>query len=242
MLESRRIEMDFELTLLKGEAPAGIQSGSWSLEEERTLEVVESKAQAITKLAITYGRRDAKPLLGIERTAATAGKSYVLEAGASEPSVLRADGAKPSDDERTALLTEYRWVGQPAPLIALLSERRLAPGAQIEASAEAKRAIVGEISGIDPASADLALTFESMRSGGRKQALLRASGVAILDNGDVRFELELAGPVVVDLDTGFLSETELSGKLKATGKVKHKKGLLDARGKGTVRLVRKAQF
>jgi hypothetical protein len=243
-LESRSIVMDFELTLLRGESPAGIQSGSWSLEDERSVEVVASKGDAIEKLAITYGRREEKPLLGIERTAATAGKSYVVDAASAEATVSRSDGSKPSAEERAAVLADYGWVGRPAPLLALLAGARLEPGTTLDASPDARRAIIGEISGIDPERTRLELRFVGLREldGGRKSAALEASGVAILESGDMSFELSLAGPLLVDIASGFLRQGTLEGSVKASGTVKHKKGPLAAQGKGKVRLVRKAQL
>jgi len=238
-LESRSITMDFELTLLRGESPAGIQSGSWSLDEERTLEVAEAKDKAITKLNVTYGRREAKPLLGIERTAATAGKSYVVQPGGA---ITLADGKKPSKPEHSAVLAEYGWVGEPAPLLSLLASAPLKKETELDPNVDAKRAIIGEISGIDPAATRLSLRFDSMRNEGRKTAALTAQGTATLDNGDVKFELDLDGPVLIDVETGFVTSADLKGSVRASGKVKHKKGPLEARGKGNVHLVRKAEF
>jgi len=238
-LESRSITMDFELTLLRGEAPAGIQSGSWSLEEERTLEVAEAKDKAITKLNLTYGRREAKPLLGIERTAATAGKSYVVQPGGA---ITLADGKKPSKPEHSAVLAEYGWVGEPAPLLSLLASAPLKKETELDPNVDAKRSIIGEISGIDPAATRLSLRFDAMRNEGRKTASLTAQGTATLDNGDMKFELDLDGPVQIDVETGFVTSADLNGKVRASGKVKHKKGPLEARGKGNVHLVRKATF
>jgi hypothetical protein len=73
-------------------------------------------------------------------------------------------------------------------------------------------------------------------------AKLEVSLTSRIDNGDVKFALELRGPAEVDRATGFVIDMKLDGKVRADGTVKHKKDLLDARGTGTVTLTRKAQL
>jgi hypothetical protein len=241
-LEKRSIHMDFDLMLMRGEASAGVQSGSWSIEEQRSLEVGGVEGEIIRNLAVAYGRREEKPLLGVERTARTAGHAYRIKATAGAAAVVDSEGNAVSHDEEVKVLAEYGWVGKPQPLRALLAEKGSEQGTLLEPDVEARRAVVGELSGIDPVETRLTLRVTGVRRDGRARAELEASGTATLHNGETTFELELKGPVTVDLATGWVVSEKLTGPVKATGKVRHKKEDLASRGKGTIVIERSAEF
>jgi hypothetical protein len=235
-LESRSIEMQFDLTLLKDGSPAGMQSGNWSIYEERTLKVASAKDDAIGKLELSFGRREAKALLGVEKPSVTAGKSYVVEAG----SVKAAGGKDAPGAEKTAVEAEYGWVGSPSPLLTLLSSMKA--GASSEAPADARRALIGELPGIDHERTKLDVKLVQIGGDARKTAKLDVKLESELDNGDMDFTLTLAGPAEVDVATGWVKSLELSGAVKAKGNVKHKNKPMEARGKGTAKISRKAEF
>jgi hypothetical protein len=236
-LESRSIEMSFELTLIKDGSPAGIQGGSWSIYEERTLKVGATKGNAIEKLEIAFGRREAKALLGVEKPSTTAGKTYLVEA----PGGVKLAGGKDAPEaERAPVAAEYGWVGEPSPLLAELA--RLSTGGRSAPSAAARRALIGELPGVDHEKTELSVVLAGVESGKRPTAKLDVELKTTLDNGDVLFDLELAGPARIDTETGWVASLELDGKLTAKGAVKHQKKTLEAKGKGSVKIVRKAEF
>jgi len=234
-LETRRIAMDFELVLSKNGSPAGLQSGSWSVEEQRTLEVVDVKGNAIKSLQVIFGQREAKPLLGIEHPSLTSGKTYVLSGDAGGASGKSAEGKSVSVGGRDALLAEYGWVGGTSPLVSELSRA----SGELKPSASAARALIGEQPGIKADSNQVSVRVTSVEA---QRAKLDVTLSSRIDNGDVKFALELHGPAEVDLSTGFVTDMKLDGKVRAEGTVKHKKGPLDARGTGTATLTRKAQL
>lgn len=236
-LESRKIEMQFDLTLFKGEAAAGMQSGNWSVYEERTQEVKSAAGRAIDELLVIYGRREAKPLLGVEEKSVTAGKSFVIS---PDGAVTSGAGKKVSAEQKAAVLAEYGWVGEPSPLAELL--RGMKQGASVEADADARRMLVGVLPGLNHDQTEVTLTLQKIESGKRASATLDVALKAEIAAADMKFTLELGGPAVVDVATGWVMSLELGGKVKANGTVKHKKGRLDARGKGSAEIRRSAEM
>ena len=233
-LESRSIDMQFDLTLLSDGSPAGMQSGSWSIYEERTLKILGVKDSAIGKLQVAYGRREAKALLGVEKPSFTAGKTYVIDNGSVSGTAGKGVPAK----EQSAVESEYGWVGGESPLVAAISGQSV--GAKIEPPAAARRALIGELPGIDHEQTKLEAVLKGVDG---NTAKLDVTMTSELDGGDMKFTLELSGPASVDLRTGWVKSLALSGKVKALGKIKHKKkGMLESNGKGTAKIERKAEF
>jgi hypothetical protein len=237
--ESRNVEMNFDLTLLRDGTPAGMQGGSWSLYEERTLEVAATSDNAISKLQLSFGRREAKALLGVEKPSAVAGKVYVVEAAGGEPSIKAAGGKDAPAAEQSAVAAEYGWVGQPSPLLSMLASMKT--GDATEPPVEARRVLIGELPSVDHEKSALTVKLVGVE-GERKAAKLDVKLVSELDNGDMLFTLELSGAALVDTKTGWVKALDLNGTVKAKGTVKHKKGPMEAKGKGTVKITRKTEF
>lgn len=236
-LEHRSVSLDYELVLARGDAAGGMQAGSWSLEEERSQEVLASEGPAVTKLKVVYGRREAKPLLGVEQTAATAGHTYELERKAGELSLTRADGKDVSAAERDALEAEYAWVGGPSTLAEWLKGGSLAEGKSVEGGSAEARALLGVLSGVDYANAKVSAVSRGKKG---NDLSLHVKASLRLTSGETHFDLTLEGPAVVDTTSGWVKSLALAGPVKAGGKYKHKKGLLDVSGKGKAKLDRKA--
>lgn len=234
-LEKRSASLTFDLTLKKGDTAGGMQAGSWSLEEERSLEVLASEGVAVNKLRVTFGKRESKPLLGVELTAATAGHSYVIDAKAGDADIQRADGKEVSGAERDALMSEYAWVGGPSPLSKWLGEAGPAAGKKLEGGSEEARALLGVLAGVDYAGAKVSVTSKG-KSG--SSLSLEVTAMVTLVSAQTRFDLTLTGPAKVDLQSGWVSELSLKGTAKASGKLQHKKGMLDVTGKGQAELSR----
>ncbi len=238
-LEKRAFKMQFDLELMRDGAPAGMQSGSWSISEERTLAARAVSGDAITKLELIFGRRDAAPLLGLEQPSVTENKTFLVEGSGATPSVTRAGKPAP-DAERDAVLYEYGWVGAASPLVVML--RGAKPGAVLHPPVEARKALLGDVPGIDEQAMDVQVVYKRTRSAGRPDAELAVTAKGPLVSGDMTFNLDLSGPATLDLATGWVTQLTLSGKVKAKGKVKHKKGKLDASGHGSMSITRAATF
>lgn len=236
-LERRGASLTFDLTLKKGEHAGGMQAGSWSLEEERSLEVLASEGSAVNKLKVAFGRRESKPLLGVELTAATAGHTYVIESKGGNLDIKRGDDKEVSGGERDALMAEYDWVGGPSPLAKWLGEGGPAEGKKLEGGSAETRALIGVLAGVDYASSKVSVTSKG-KSG--DTVTLDVTTTLTLVGGKTRFELTLTGPAKVDMSTGWVSELTLKGTAKASGTLDHKKGTLDVTGTGKAEVTRSA--
>lgn len=239
-IETRFIGMNFDLQLTDKGASAGVQSGSWSIKEVRTMIALGVQGDSIDKLEVTYGRREAKPLLGIEQRSVTQGKSYILTANSGSPNVKNAQGASVSPAEQNALDFEYGYVGGPSPLRSLVASGK--PGSTLQPGVAARRALIGDAPGIDESQSQITATFKGITTTPRKVAQLDCTVKAELKSGEMNFDLDLKGPAEIDLATGWVTSLELTGTVHAHGKEKIKKHLLDAAGHGTAKLTRHAEF
>ncbi|MBI3204153.1 MAG: hypothetical protein HYZ29_21635 [Myxococcales bacterium] len=237
-LEKRSAALTFDLVLKKGDAAGGMQAGSWSLEEERALEVLGSEGSAVNKLKVVFGKREAKPLLGVELTTATAGHTYVLESKGGNVDITRADGKEVTGAERDALMSEYDWVGGPSPLAKWLGERGPGDGKKLEGGSAETRALVGVLAGVDYQSSKVSVVSKG-KSG--STLTLDVTATLTLVGGQTRFELTLSGPAKVDMAKGWVSDLALKGTAKASGKLDHKKGVLDVTGKGEAQVQRRSE-
>lgn len=237
-LEKRSAALTFDLTLKKGDAAGGMQAGSWSLEEERSLEVMASEGSSVNKLQIVFGKREAKPLLGVELTAATAGHTYVLESKGGNVDITRADGKEVTAAERDALMSEYDWVGGPSPLGKWLGAGGPPAGKKLEGGSAETRALVGVLAGVDYASSKVSVTSKG-KSG--DELGLDVTATLTLVGGKTRFDLTLTGPAKIDMKTGWVKQLALKGTAKASGTLEHKKGTLDVTGKGQAELNRSTE-
>lgn len=238
-LEKRSVMMNFDLTLSHKGASAGIQSGSWSIDEQRTEEVKAANGDAITKLQLMFGKRTAKPLLGLEQPSVTENKTYEIAGTGGTPSVTRNEKPAP-DKERDAVLAEYGYVGSPGPLVTLLKGQKT--GATLQPDAEARRVLIGVLPGIDENDSKVTVVYKGTHGDAHNLADLAVTMKGELHSGDMTFSLDLTGPAVVDLATGWVTELSLAGKVKAKGQVKHKKMKLAASGSGKMTVTRNAQF
>lgn len=234
-LEKRSASLTFDLTLKKGDAAGGMQAGSWSLEEERSLQVLAADGGKVTKLEIAFGKRESKPLLGVELTTATAGHTYVIESKGEAPSVSRADGKPITGAERDALMTEYDWVGGPTPLAKWLGPAT--SGKTLTGGPAEARALLGVLAGVDYTNSKVSATPKG-KGGGSIE--LDVTATLRLTGGQTFFDFELKGTAKVDAKTGLVSELSLEGPVRASGKLEHKKGMLDVTGTGKASLSRSA--
>ena len=136
------------------------------------------------------------------------------------------------------MTSEYgAWVGEPSPLLSWLAGGKLAAGKKKTASPKQAEALLGALPGVD--HQETKLTVESKGVTGT-QLGLDVHAVLKLSSNDTHFTLDLSGPASIDTKTGFVTALDLSGSVKASGTVQHKKkGTFDVTGKGTVKLTRK---
>ncbi len=241
-LEKRFISLDFELTLTRDKAAGGMQAGSWSIEEERGYEVQASEGEAVTKLGLVFGRREAKALLGVEQTAATAGHSYVLESSGGTPTITPTKAKDLKPDERDAINAEYDWIGQPNPLLVWLDGGKLKAGKKREGGAAEARALLGVVPSSEPDQSKVTVTSRGPVDGERPALGLDVEAHVRIVSGETTFDLSLKGPAKIDLETGWVQSLDLSGTAKAGGRLKHKKGMLDVSGTAKAALRRSLAF
>lgn len=245
MLDRRSLSLEFDLNLLKKGEGKGVQSGSWSFAEERTLRVKTAKKDVIKELQVVYGKWEAKPLLGYTYEVPTDGKTYLLSRDGSSLKITRgASDHVDSGEEQRAIKAEYGWVGERSPLRQALVDSKLEPGSSLGKSQELAQLILGEIPGADSSQSELSATIDKVEgSGARKKALLKIEAKAKVTSNKTSFALELNGTAAIDLATGWVVAADLAGTTQATGSIKvAKQGELEVSGKGKVTLTRKGEF
>ncbi len=243
LLDRRAIELDFDLNLTtKKGGSAGVQSGQWSFAEERSLRVKTVKDELMTELQVVYGKWEAKPLLGLEYRVPTDGKTYLATAAAGKLTFSRGQDEKLSSDEQRAVEAEYGWVGGKSPLRAALLDAKT-PGASLPRSVALTRALLGELPGVDATKAKVEATIKEQKSGPRPTVLLEVHATTRIVSLKTTFELDLTGPLEVDLATGWVRSANLTGTVVASGEIENaKKGTLVVSGKGKVKVTRSAEF
>ncbi|MEZ4226409.1 MAG: hypothetical protein R3B13_36020 [Polyangiaceae bacterium] len=239
--ETRSIHMDFELTLHRGDSPAGLQSGTWSVEEQRSMQVREVGPRAIRVMSVVFGKRIAGPLLGIEKKPVTAGKKFLVTAKDGGAKVEYLDGGTAPAEERDAVLGEFGYVGAPSLLARIVSANPVA-GKKTSLDLRQALAVLGEVPGLDLDATKVTLTFEALRDGSRKSAAFKVEVKSRIVSGPTHFAFDLTGPLEVDLHSGWIKHLELDGAVQPGGQVKTKKGMLGVKGKGTIRIERKTTF
>jgi hypothetical protein len=219
-----------------------MQAGSWSIEEERGYEVLEADKSSVTKLSLVYGRRETKALLGVEETAATAAHSYTVasKGGEIEVTPTKAKDIKP--EERDAVNAEYDWVGKPSPLLAWLDNGDLADGKKKDGGSTEARALLGIVPASDANASKVTVTSRGKAKGDRPALGIDVKAELKIVSGETVFDVSLEGPGKIDLETGWVSELSLKGSAKASGRLKHKKGMLDVSGTAKAVLERKLSF
>lgn len=243
LLDRRSLSLDFDLNLLKKGEGKGVQSGTWSFSEERTLRVKTAKKDVISEMQVVYGKWEAKPLLGLTYEVPTDGKTYLISNDGPSLKIMRGSDVVSSGDEQRAVKSEYGWVGGRSPLRQALLDAKLEPGASLGSGQELAQQILGEIPGADAGQNSVSATLDKVEGGSRKKALLKVEAKTKIVSQKTSFAIELNGTATVDVATGWVLGADLSGTAQATGSIKHpKQGELEVSGKGKVTLTRKGDF
>ena len=245
MLDRRSLSLEFDLNLLKKGEGKGVQSGSWSFSEERTMRVKTTKKDVISELQVVYGKWEAKPLLGLTYEMPMDGKTYLLAGDGSSLKITRgsSDHVEGGEEQR-AIKAEYGWVGSRSPLRQALVDSKLESAANLGKSQELAQLILGEIPGADSSQSELSATLDKVEgSGARRKAVLKVEARAKIVSNKTSFALDLKGTAAVDIATGWVVAADLYGTTLSTGTIKvAKQGELEVTGKGKVTLTRKGEF
>jgi hypothetical protein len=240
-LEKRSAALNFDLNLSKKGTGSGIQHGEWSFSEERTLRVKKAKDNTIQELEVVYGKWEAKPLLGMTYEVPTDGKTYVLSF-MNKLSIARGS-EKVSSAEENAVVSEYGWVGGPAPLHKALIDGKMVPDMHLPGSPQVSAALLGAIPGVDVAHASIMAAFKSVKAQPRQTATLEVAGSFSIKTKKTTFDIDLKGPADVDVATGWVQSMELQGTATISGQTEvPKKGTMDVEGKGKVTISRHSEF
>jgi hypothetical protein len=241
-LDRRSVSMEFALTLIRNGSAAGVQSGNWSFEEERSHRIDTVDGGHMTGLQVVYGKWDAKPLLGLRYEVPTDGKTYDLRASGGAVAATRGAGEALSADEKSAVLAEYGYLGAPHPILAALQSTDWKVGAPLQVTPAIVYSLLGAIPGVDHRKTQLTAVYQGSQADAREQVKLELQVKAELASGETIFGIELRGPATVDRATGFVTSVQLEGALTPGGKMKVSGKMLEVRGKGSVKLERKAIF
>jgi hypothetical protein len=231
------------LNLAKKGEGKGVNSGTWSFAEERTMRVKSAQKDAITEMQVVYGKWEAKPLLGLTYQVPTDGKTYLLAAKGGELTLTRGANEKVSSEEQRAIKAEYGWVGARNPLRQALLDIKLEAGAELPKSKEVSRLLLGAIPGADGDAVEATATLEKIEGGSRKKAVLKVNAKLRIVSNKTVFDLDLNGTANVDVVTGWVLAAELAGTANASGSLKHpKQGEMEVSGKSKVTLSRSSEF
>lgn len=243
LLDRRSLNLDFALNLMKKGEGKGVQSGSWSFAEERTMRVKAAKKDVISEMQVVYGKWEAKPLLGLTYEMPTDGKTYLLTSKGGGLTIVRGSNEKLSSDEQSSVKAEYGWVGARNPIRQALLDIELKPGAELPKSGDLAQLLLGQIPGCDMSQTEVVATLDKLESGARKKALLKLTAKTRIVSNKTSFDLELSGTASVDVSTGWVLGAELSGNAIAKGSIKHpKQGEMEVSGKSKVTLSRSSEF
>ncbi len=240
-LETRSASLEFDLNLSKNGAGAGVQHGSWSFSEERTLRVKKAKNNTILELEVVYGKWEARPLLGLTYEVPTDGKTYQVSFADKLNIARGSEKVSPAEDK--AVSSEYGWVGGPSPLRKALLDGKMVPEMHLTGSPQVSAALLGAIPGVNIAHASIMATFKSVKAQPRQTATLEVAGTFSIKSKKATFEIEIKGPAEVNVATGWVQSMDLPGTANITGQTDvPKKGAMDVEGKGKVTISRHSEF
>jgi hypothetical protein len=243
LLDKRSLSLDYAFTLSQKDAGKGIDSGSWSFAEERTMRVKAAKKGVITEMQVVFGKWEAKPLLGLTYESPTNGKTYLLSDKGGSIDIIRGNNEKTSADEQAAIKFEYGWVGTVSPLRLALLDANLKIGTELPKSAVLTQILLGSLPGIDPGQTEVTAVIDKVDSGAKKKVTLKTTAKTRIVSNKTFLDLELSGNTSVDLNTGWVLGSELSGTIKGGGtRTVKKHGELDVAGKGKVTYSRSSEF
>jgi hypothetical protein len=243
LLDRRSLSLDFALNLSKNGAGKGVNSGTWSFAEERSMRVKSAAKDVINEMQVVYGKWDAKPLLGLTYETPTNGKSYLLSHKDGNLTIVKGAGEKPSADEQRVVKLEYGYVGARSPLRQALVEANFQSGAELPKNDTIAQLIIGELPGSDPSKTEVTAVIDKVEGGARKKAILKVTAKTRIVSNKTFFDLEITGTTTVDVTTGWVLAGDLAGTAKAAGTLKHpKQGEMEVSGKSKITLTRSSEF
>ncbi|MGC4069796.1 MAG: hypothetical protein QM784_35090 [Polyangiaceae bacterium] len=191
LLDRRSLSLDFALNLAKKGEGKGVNSGTWSFAEERTMRVKSAQKDVITEMQVVYGKWEAKPLLGLTYQVPTDGKTYLLASKGGDVTLTRGANEKVSSEEQHAVKAEYGWVGSRNPLRQALLDAKLQTGTELPKSKEISRLLLGAIPGVDSDAVETTASLEKVEGGNRKKAVLKVNAKLRIVSNKTVFDLRL---------------------------------------------------
>lgn len=201
--------------------------------EERVVEVLEAKDNAITRIKVTYNqkRREGSENGAAKRAtdAPVTGKTYQVTFKDGAVEVTDGEG-KPADEREADIVKgDYRTLGQPDQLSKLIPDGAMKLGQTIEISDDAIKAMmnvgdepmtfdsftfklkgVREIEGQKAGVFDMALNMSVKPGPGMSLGMKMTGEVVVLADGQLA-DFRMKGPVKVELDNA------LQGQMQAEG-------------------------
>jgi len=228
-----------DLKLLQDGKQKGLKGHSWGFDEGRKNVIEKVSGNGVSRLAVIYGTREGK---GLEdwTPLPTEGKGYtvkVKKGGGLE--VLDADGNPAGAAETEVAESEFGYLGKPQPLLAQVIAAHPAEGDKISLDSVGALALIGYMPEMENREVTVVYQGTEQRDG-HTVAALDVTFQCRLKELKAIYALDLKGPAYVDSKTGWVLQLDLSGKVRASGKLEYQGRVFDVEGGGKATFSRKA--
>ncbi|MFC1641413.1 hypothetical protein ACFL5O_01805 [Myxococcota bacterium] len=237
--QKRTMDARVQMTLSREDGSAGgLADRRWTFTEGRRTNVEKVGKGVVTRFSVLYGQREGQ---GLEAWTPlpTQSKGYTVKASGSALEIVDQTGSSVSDQERAVVEREYGYIGKPHPLLVLLRQGR--GGDEQTLSKEAMLALVGFMPEmkLERMQARVSGTEEQNgRPGTRLDVVLKG----VITSQEIQLAMDLAGPALVDSQTGWVIALSLEGQIKVSGHYSHKGHRLTATGEGKIKLGRETKI
>jgi hypothetical protein len=235
--ESSRNDLDFSIDFKR--AGNRITGGHFkkSAGEKRRVEVLATNATSVTKIRVTYdekydgeSRGTAEPK---KRPSPVAGKTYVVDSSSGKIEVRGENDARVPKRESDIVAKDWKSLGKPDKMAALIPDRPLAEGEKLPVSADLVRDLFNADDGDETSVDNASFTFRGTKQEGAVRygqfdVTFKISMTS--KKQDIAMTLDLAGKLAVDTATSQLGEITLKGPLSMKGISKSAHGELEGSG------------
>jgi len=235
--EASRNDLDFSIDFKR--AGKRITGGHFkkSVGEKRRVEVLATNATSVTKIRVTYDEKYDGESQGTaepkKRPSPVAGKTYVVEHSGGKVEVHAENDGRVTKRERDIVAKDWKSLGKPDKMAALIPDHPLAEGEKLPVSAELVRDLFGSDDSDETTVDNASFTFRGAKQEGAVRygqfdVTLKISMTS--KKQDIAMTMDLSGKLTVDTTTSQLGEISLKGPLTMKGISKSAQGELEGSG------------